>query len=724
MPSEKATENLNGHVARVTFHNEDNGFCVLKVDVKGQSEAVTVLGKLPQVTAGEYLTASGSWQIDRTHGRQFRAETLRTSPPDSPEGIEKFLGSGLVKGIGPVYAKKLVDRFGKEVLDIIDKRSARLEEVEGIGPTRRKAIKESWQEAKLVREIMTFLMSHGVSTARAFRIHKTYGEDAMAKVQADPYCLARDIRGIGFKTADGIAKHFGIDAQSPLRARAGVEHILAEASARGHVACPRDELTRMGADLLGISPDILEDAVLHGLAEKRLILEAQLAETPLIYLAPAWRAETELAHDLHRLAHAPLPFDPIPAEKAIAWAQKQTGMALANLQKEAVTQALASKVMVITGGPGVGKTTLVNTLIRIFKARKLKVRLAAPTGRAAKRMSETSGEFAQTLHRLLVFDPETGGFKHKRDNPLKGDIFIVDEASMLDIHLAHQFVRALPKEAVLLLVGDVDQLPSVGPGAVLRDVIESKTVPVTRLTEIFRQAGDSAIVRNAHRINQGVYPVGNTPTQPGDFYIVNAETPDEVLKRLRGLMGSLLAKKFHINPRTQAQVLTPMQRGDLGARNLNQVLQTLINPRGDQVERFGTTFRVGDRVMQTMNNYDKEVFNGDMGTILAVSEEERELWVDMAGNKVNYSFNELDELVLSYAITIHKAQGSEYPCAIIPIHTQHYMMLQRNLIYTAVTRGKQLVILVGNAKAIHMAIERHDTEARIGCLRARLRANA
>ena len=721
MPAENHSEMLSGLVDRVTFHNEDNGFSVLKVKVKGQKEPVTLVGRVAQITAGEHVVAEGSWHIDRTHGRQFKAEMIRATPPDSPEGIEKFLGSGLVKGIGPVYAKKLVGHFGKDVLKIIDEQSARLQEVEGIGPTRRKAIKESWQEAKSVREIMTFLMSHGVSTARAFRIHKTYGEEAMVKVQADPYCLARDIRGIGFKTADEIASHFGFDKTSPLRARAGVEHMLAEISGQGHCACPRDDLTRQSAELLNIDTHIVEDAILHGLAEKRLILEVQHAEDPLVYLSALYRAETELADDLHRLLSAPFPFEPIPEDKALDWVQKQIRIDLAPAQRDAVGTALRSKVMVITGGPGVGKTTIVNAIIRIFKARKLKVKLAAPTGRAAKRLSETTGEHAMTLHRLLVFDPATGGFKHNRASPLKGDVFIIDEASMLDLHLAYQVIRALPANAVLLLVGDVDQLPSVGPGSVLRDVIESGAVPVCRLTEIFRQAQNSAIVMNAHRVNRGEFPVSCSQTHPGDFYVVPAETPEEVWSKIRGLLTGALQKKFAIDPRRDAQLLTPMQRGGLGARALNTEIQTLLNPRGDFVERFGTTFRIGDRVMQTLNNYDKDVFNGDMGRVVSIDPMERELWVDMAGHKVSYSFNELDELVLSYAITIHKSQGSEYPCVILPLHTQHYMMLQRNLLYTAITRGKRLVILVGNAKAIGMAVNRADTRHRIGCLGARLR---
>lgn len=721
MPEESNSEILSGIVDRVTFHNEENGFSVLKLTVKGQKDPATLVGRVAQITPGEHVVAEGAWIIDRTHGRQFKADMIRATPPDSPEGIEKFLGSGLVKGIGPVYAKKLVAHFGKDVLTVIDQQSARLQEVDGIGPTRRKAIKESWQEAKAVREIMTFLMSHGVSTARAFRIHKTYGEEAMVKVQADPYCLARDIRGIGFKTADQIASHFGFDKNSPLRARAGVEHMLAEISSRGHCACPRDDLTRQTAELLGIDPQIAEDAILHGLADKRLLLEVRHADTPLVYLAALHRAETELAADLRRLLAAPPPFDPIPEDKALDWVQKQIHIDLAPAQRHAVATALHSKVMVITGGPGVGKTTIVTAILRIFKARKLKIKLAAPTGRAAKRLSETTGEHAMTLHRLLVFDPATGAFKHNRTSPLKGDIFVIDEASMLDLPLAAQVIRALPPHAVLLLVGDVDQLPSVGPGSVLRDIIDSGAVPVCRLTEIFRQAQNSAIVMNAHRVNRGEFPVSCSPAHPGDFYIVPAETPEEVWAKIKGLLNGALHKTFGIDPRRDAQVLTPMQRGGLGARALNTEIQTLLNPRGDFVERFGTTFRVGDRVMQTLNNYDKDVFNGDMGRVVSIDPMEHELWVDMAGHKVSYNFNELDELVLSYAITIHKSQGSEYPCVILPLHTQHYMMLQRNLLYTAVTRGKRLVILVGAPKAIGMALNRADTHQRLGCLKQRLK---
>ena len=712
---------LSGTVERVTFHSEDTGFSVLKVKVKGEADLVTVIGRIPNVSVGEFLTAEGDWVMDPTHGNQLKATILRTSPPDSREGIEKFLGSGLIKGIGPIYAKKLVEKFGEEVLDIIDQHSARLEEVEGIGRTRRQRIKESWNETKVVREIMTFLLSHGISTARAYRIYKTYGEQAMARVQADPYCLARDLRGIGFKTADEIAREFGIGIDSPLRARAAVEHLLNESATSGHCAVPREDLVRDGHEQLELPSDVLEQAILEGLASKRLILETAHTSTPWIYLDPLYKAETELAQDLARLNQGDPPLGDADPEKVLNWTRSQLGFELSDNQAQAIRQALHSKVLVITGGPGVGKTTLVKGLMSIFKARKLNIKLAAPTGRAAKRLSESAGAHATTLHRLLVYDPENGGFKHDRNTPLKGEVFIIDESSMLDLPLAHKLIRALPPKAVLILVGDVDQLPSVGPGSVLKDVLLSDRVPVCRLTEIFRQAADSRIVTNAHQVNQGIVPTGCSASDPGDFYILPAETPEEVWSKLRGLLSGKLRSSFHMDPKRDVQVLTPMQRGELGARTLNSRLQNLLNPSGEKVERFGSVFRVGDRVMQILNNYDKEVFNGDMGTVVALDQEEQRLWVDLGGNKVDYSFQELDELVLSYAVTIHKSQGSEYPCVLLPLHTQHYVMLQRNLLYTAITRGKQLVIVVGPAQALRMACQNADSGQRNTLLAQRIR---
>ena len=721
MPAPSEQQEISGHIERVTFHSEETGFAVLQVNVDGEKGLVPVVGSIANVHPGEFLTAKGEWVVDPAHGRQWKATDMRAAPPDSPEGIEKFLGSGMIHGIGPVYAKKLVERFGKEVLDVIESRSARLEEVPGIGPGRRKKIKDSWNETRTVREIMTFLMGHGVSTARAFRIYKTYGENAMRRVQANPYCLARDIRGIGFKTADDIARKFGIEPDSPQRARAGVEYVLHELSAKGHCAYPREDLVRETSDTLDIDPDRVEDAVLHGLSEKRLVLESRLSERPLIYYHGLHRAETDLALDLARLREGASPLADANPDTALGWVQSQIGMELASLQQEAARRVLTEKVLVVTGGPGVGKTTLVNAIIRLFRARKHKVRLAAPTGRAAKRMAEATGFTATTLHRLLVVDPKTGGFKHNRSHPLKGDVFIIDEASMLDLPLAHQLVAALPPSAVLILVGDVDQLPSVGPGSILADLIRSDRLSVSRLTEIFRQARGSAIVTNAHAINRGVFPSGCTPDSPGDFYHLPADTPAEVWGKIQGLLGGKLRKSFGLDPRRDVQVLTPMQRGELGARNLNLSIQDLLNPHGDEVERYGARFRVGDRVMQTLNNYDKEVFNGDMGHIVALDPGEQCLWVDFGTDKIPYRFQELDELMLSYAVTIHKSQGSEYPCVVIPLHTQHFVMLQRNLLYTAVTRGKQLVILVGPEKAIRMAVNKQESGQRVTLLAERLR---
>ncbi|NCC50285.1 MAG: ATP-dependent RecD-like DNA helicase [Spartobacteria bacterium] len=714
-------EHVEGSVERVTYHNEENGFCVLRVKARGQRALTTVVGNLPNVVPGEWVQADGTWVMDREHGRQFRAEALQTAPPESVEGIKKFLGSGLIKGIGPVYAGKLVDHFGKDIFEIIEHQSSMLERVEGIGKVRRLRIKESWVETREVRAIMAFLLSHGVSTTRAFRIYKTYGDKAIQQVQADPYCLARDIHGIGFKLADQVAEKLGIEKTSDLRARAGVEFVLMEITHSGHCAYPRPELSARATEMLDIPEEIIERAIDHGLEQGRLFEDRVIGyDDPLIYLAAIYLAEKSLAERLKALAKGRHPCPPIDVERAIEWSEQRIGLELADRQKEAIRMGVTEKLLVLTGGPGVGKTTLVNVLIKILTAKRLHVVLCAPTGRAAKRLAETSGCEAKTLHRLLAFDPRQGGFRHDETNPLTGDVFVVDESSMIDVSLAWQFVRALPKESALVIVGDVDQLPSVGPGTVLRDIINSEMLPVTRLDHVFRQAACSDIIVNAHRINEGKMPVLKEKGVPSDFFFDPQEDPEQAARRIVRLVTEHIPKKFGFDPVDDVQVLAPMRRGALGSQNLNQLLQHALNPNGVSIERFGITFRENDKVMQLQNDYDKEVFNGDIGRIRQIDAENREMVVCYDGRDVIYDLQELDELTPSYAITIHKSQGSEYPCVVVPIHTQHYVMLQRNLLYTAITRGRRLVVLVGTPKAMRIAVNRLDAEQRITTLRERL----
>ncbi len=721
MSTAPAEDRLNGVVERVTFHSEETGFAVLRLKVRGHRDLVAVTGKTPGVSVGEWVDAQGKWVSDPKHGPQFQADDIRTTAPDTLEGIQKYLGSGMIKGIGPVYAAKLVEKFGKDIFDVIDKQSALLERIDGIGPQRRKQIKEAWAEQRMVREIMAFLFSHGVATARAFRIYKTYGEQAIATVQANPYCLAQDIRGIGFKTADEIAMRMGVKRDSDLRARAGVSYVLQELTSAGHCAFPLEGLVEKATGILEIPSPVVDAAVAYEVEGKRLIRHPAPTGEPLIYLTALDRAERELSEDLVALSHGAHPSPGIDAGKAIPWVEARIGLQLAASQKEAVAGALGAKVMVITGGPGVGKTTLVNVILKILLAKKLKAILCAPTGRAAKRLSETSGLTARTIHRLLVFDPKTGKFKHNRNHPLGGDVFVVDETSMIDLPLAHQLVQAIPRHAALILVGDVDQLPSVGPGSVLGDTIDSGVVQVCRLDHVFRQAAASDIVANAHRVNQGQLPeFPESKDQKSDCYFVYAEEASQAADQIVRLIKEAIPRRFRLNPMDDVQVLSPMQRGELGARNLNVRLQQALNPSGTSIERFGVTFREGDKVMQIQNDYDKDVFNGDIGRIYRIDPEERELIVRFEGRPVYYDFQELDELVLAYATTIHKSQGSEYPCVIVPVHTQHYIMLQRNLLYTAMTRGRKLVLLVGTKKALGMCVNRVDTRHRITTLKARL----
>ena len=704
-PSSSEREVVAGAVERVTFHNADNGFCVLRVKARGHRELVTVVGHAALVSAGEWITASGEWVNDRTWGQQFRSSFLKASAPTSDEGIERYLGSGMIRGIGPVYAKKLVRTFGEQVFDVIEAESERLREVDGIGPVRAERITTAWAEQKAVREIMVFLHSHGVGTARAVRIFKTYGADAVQVMSENPYRLARDIRGIGFKTADAIAGRLGIERTAMIRIRAGVAFALTEAMDDGHCGLPAGELLPQAAALLEVPVELVRTATELELADGHIVAD-EAGDTPCIFLAGLYAAELGIAERLRLIAAGSLPWPRVDPDRALPWIEQRTGLTLAPSQDAAVRLALASKVLVITGGPGVGKTTIVNAILRILAAKGARLVLCAPTGRAARRMTEASGFEARTIHRLLEVDPATGGFRRNADRPVDCDLLVVDEASMVDVPLMHALLKAVPDAAAILIVGDIDQLPSVGPGQVLADIIASTAVPVVRLTEVFRQAAMSRIIVNAHRINDGTVPALDKPHGESDFYFVPADDPESAVPRILELVRTRIPRRFGLDPIRDIQVLCPMNRGGVGARSLNIELQAALNPAGERrIERFGWTFAPGDKVMQIQNDYDREVYNGDIGRIDDVDAELGELTARFDERSVAYGFGELDALVPAYAITIHKSQGSEYPAVVIPLMTQHYVMLQRNLLYTGVTRGKRLVVLVGQRRAVAIAVK-------------------
>ena len=727
MPINNLTD-LQGQIERVTYTNDENGYTVAKVKVYGRRDLVTIIGNIVNPTPGEVIKMKGEWGNHPKFGEQFKIAFCQTTTPATVYGIEKYLGSGLVKGIGPVMAKRIVKMFKEETLNIIELEIDKLADVEGIGKKRIGMIKHAWEEQKEIRAVMLFLQSHGVSSGYAAKIFKQYGNDAIKIVQENPYRLATDIFGIGFITADKIAEKLGFAKNSDLRAGAGILFVLHEMTDEGHVYYPYEPLIVKCKEVLDIDREVIVKALGTLEVDKEIViedmnqdLEAFQENNKAVYLIGYHIAETSLAARLKRLLTTPQAIREIESEKAIQWVQDKLSITLADKQIEAVRSAAGNKVMIITGGPGTGKTTIITAILKIFSALKTKIMLAAPTGRAAKRMSEATGHEAKTIHRLLEYNMKKRAFDKNDEKPLDCQLLIIDEASMIDTLLMHHLLIAIPLTATFILVGDVNQLPSVGAGNVLRDIIDSGVAPVVELNEIFRQAQESSIIVNAHRINQGLSPnLKANPDKLEDFYFIEQEDPEKVLELIISLVKDRIPQRFGLKQGTEIQVLTPMHRGIVGAGNLNIELQKALNPREDGVLRGGRTFKVNDRVMQIVNNYDKEVYNGDIGRITLIDEEAQELTVIIDDRRIVYDYSDLDELVHAYAVSIHKSQGSEYPAVVIPILIQHYILLQRNLLYTGVTRGKKLVVLVGTKKALAIAIRNNKTEKRYTLLRQRL----
>ena len=740
-------EHLRCVVERITYQNPQNGYSVIKCRAKGFQELVTVVGEMPDVHVGSVLSLGGFWKVDAKYGRQFTVQTFEETLPATVYGMEKYLGSGLIKGIGPKYAQKIVRQFGKDTLDMIEERPEELLKVPGIGSVRVERIKKSWQEQKEIRNIMVFLQGHDVSTSHATKIFKTYGNESIQIVQENPYRLADDIWGIGFRTADTIAEKMGFDHEKYVRLRSGILYTLNRLSEEGHCYAERDQLIQKGTELLSVEAGLLQMTLDEMIRQKDVITEAlpvqgrgspaeTLPETPspdpgltalsmtdpeqtagrAIYLPPFFFSETGTARRLRALMDGPggAAMDTAGLAERIS---RRTGMVYDEIQMQAILQAVRSKILILTGGPGTGKTTTTLGIITAFRETGARILLAAPTGRAAKRLSESTGMEAKTIHRLLETKPPEG-YQRNEENPLQGDVLIVDECSMIDIMLMYNLLKAVPDSMRLILVGDVDQLPSVGPGNVLRDMIESGCFPVIRLTRIFRQARESRIILNAHRINAGKMPDLSNGRYT-DFFFMQQEDPEAALATIVDLVRSKLSSYYKV-PSIEIQVLTPMQRGVIGAANLNQALQEAVNPGGSGLKRSGYLYRTGDKVMQIRNNYDKEVFNGDIGFIQSIDMEEKTLTVSFDGRSVDYDATELDELVLAYATTIHKAQGAEFPIVVMPVMMNHFVMLQRNLIYTGVTRAKRILVLVGTRKALAYAVQHMTVDQRNTMLRERL----
>ncbi len=714
-------EHLRCVVERITYHNEDNGYTVIRCSASGYHDLVTAVGNMAEVHVGSVLDLGGYWKNDSKYGQQFVIQSYEETLPATAHGIEKYLGSGMIRGVGPVFAKRIVRRFGKDTLDILENDPERLMEVRGIGRSRVESIIASWQEQKEVKNIMLFLQSHDVSTTHASKIYKTYGDQSLEVVRENPYRLADDIWGIGFRTADSIAEKLGFGHEQYERLRSGLMYTMNRLADEGHCFSTEEMLLSAGKEQLQVEKDILSDALQKMIADDDVKLETFRKDDgssgTAIFLPPFFYSETGTARNLFRIGGS----EGKNAGYSEGLAEiigKKYGIEYDDVQKDAIRTALTSKIMLLTGGPGTGKTTVTQGIIAAFRQKGFRVLLAAPTGRAAKRMSEVTGLEARTIHRLLEYKPPEG-YQKNEESRLTGDVLIVDECSMIDIMLMYNLLKAIPDEMRLILVGDVDQLPSVGAGNVLRDIIESGAFPVVRLTRIFRQAQKSRIIMNAHRINEGRMPDLSNGTG-SDFFYIEEENPDRIPELITGLIKTRLPDYYHVAS-GDIQVLTPMQRGVIGAENLNRTIQSSVNPDGDGIRRGGYIFRANDKVMQIRNNYDKEVFNGDIGTVVSVDIEYQTLRVSYDGRSVEYERSDLDELVLAYAVTIHKSQGSEYPIVIMPVMMSHYVMLQRNLIYTGVTRARKVLVMIGTKKALSYAVRNVTVERRNTLLKQRLK---
>lgn len=706
---------VEGVVERVVYTNEENAWSVIRV-VDAEKRLITVVGNLLGVQPGETVRVHGEWVQDRRFGEQFKATTYVPLQPSTVEGITRYLGSGLVEGIGEAMAGRIVEHFGVETIEILEESPARLTEVAGIGRVRAGRISEAWQRQRQIKEVMLFLHSHGITPRLAARILQQYGQGAVAALRDDPYRLAYDLHGVGFKIADRVAAEIGIERDSPKRAAAGVLHTLHEVSDNGHVYALRDELLAAASDLLELSLDAVQSGLEILRRAERVVLEDEA-----VYLPHLFQAEIGTAVHLHQIATTqpkPVQIDP---ERALLWYEQQCGIELAFAQRTALKNSFHEPLLVITGGPGTGKTTIINGIAQILELKRCEILMAAPTGRAAKRMQESTGREAKTIHRLLEYNPHKHGFQRDRENPLDADLVIVDETSMIDLRLFRSLLDAIPPQCRLILVGDSDQLPSVGPGSVLRDLILSRICPVVQLNQIYRQEEGSWIVANAHRVREGAMPmVSGSDEEASDFYFIERDEPDAILATIDQLFQRI-PRRFQC-PTQDVQVLTPMQRGDLGAVQLNMRLQQLLNPGTGGLQRGSRVFRRGDRVVQVRNDYQLDVFNGDLGVVTAVNSEAGDLTVNFDGREVRYEPADLDQLIHSYAMSIHKSQGSEFPIVVVPLHTQHFVLLRRNLLYTAITRGKKLVVIVGSRRALELAVRTHEADERRSRLVARLSA--